>query len=300
MDQRQIQTREQSGLVESQLNEDFVYLLKTWGTWVLVVVAAASLGFVGWQRYTKAQAEKTASAFSELEAASSRDPISPESLKAIADQYQGIGSIAEVARLNAADALMRSIRTGVKTGGKVNPDGTLANAEDAMTPEDRTGTLAQAGTLYEQVYNAAAKDSGRMVLAISGAFGVAAVAESNADFAKAKDWYQRVIDLAGDGAFKPHADVAKKRIESLDTLKDLPKVYAKSEIPSLNKLPETAPLPAAPAGPVGPAIPDAAPGAAPETVPATPEATPPATSTPTTEPAPANPAPTTPPAPKSN
>jgi len=286
MDQRQIQTREQSGLVESQLNEDFVYLLKTWGTWVLVIIAAASLGFVGWQRYTKAQAEKTAAAFSELEAASSRDPISPESLKAIAEQYQGVGSIAEVARLNAADALMRSIRTGVKTGGKVNNDGTLANAEDAMTPEDRTSTLAQAGSLYEQVYNAAAKDSGRMVLAISGAFGAAAVAESNADFAKAKDWYQRVIDLAGDGAFKPHADVAKNRIDSLDTLKELPKVYAKAEIPSLNKKPEEQALPAAPTGPVGPAIPDAAPAATPtpEATPSTPE---PAPATPTTEPSPA-------------
>jgi len=294
MDQRQIQTREQSGLVESQLNEDFVYLLKTWGTWVLMVIAVVAVGYVGWQRYTKAQSEKLTSAFAELEAASSKDPVSPESLKAIADQYQGVGSVAEIARLNAADALMRAVRVGVKPGGKLNDDGTLASAEDALTGDERAANLSQAAALYEQVYASTQSDPHRMVLAVSGAYGVAAVAESNTDLDKAKVWYQKIIDLVGDGAFKPHADVAKKRMESLETLKELPRVYAKADIPSLNKKePEPAPLPPAKVEPAGPALPDAMPTTTPEATPATVP-----TTTPTTpEPAPANP---TPAAPKTN
>ncbi|MDX2118034.1 MAG: tetratricopeptide repeat protein [Planctomycetota bacterium] len=291
MDQRQIQTREQSGLVESQLNEDFVYLLRTWGTWVLMVIAVVAVGYVGWQRYTKAQDEKLTNAFSELEAASSKDPVSPESLKAIADTYQGVGSVAEMARLNAADALMKAVRTGIKPGGKLNQDGTLASAEDALSPEERTSNLQQASSLYEQVFSATQGDANRMVFAVGSAFGVAAAAESAGDFDKAKAWYQKIVDLVGDGAFKPHADVARKRIETLDSAREMPKLYARSDIPSLNKKPEApAPLPAAPDVPTGPAIPEATPAA--------PAATP-ATTTP--ERAPANPAPeSTPAAPKGN
>jgi hypothetical protein len=123
-----------------------------------------------------------------------------------------------------------------------------------------------------------------MVFAVGSAFGVAAAAESAGDFDKAKAWYQKIVDLVGDGAFKPHADVARKRIETLDSAREMPKLYARSDIPSLNKKPEApAPLPAAPDVPAGPAIPEATPAA--------PAATP-ATTTP--EPAPANPAPASP------
>ncbi len=280
MDPRQAQIRERAGLEESRLNQDFIEALRKYSTPVLLVLAIAAGGYVALNKYRKAQTEKLESAFTEFEAANSSTAPSPESLKRVAEDHGKVGAVAALAKMRAADALMDSVRSGLRPGAKVTPTGALEKPEDAITDEERKTFLASAEALYSEVAQLTANHAPQLPLRVGAIFGLAAVAESRQDYEAAKAKYDEIIRLTEHTQFKMHADVAKARIAKLDELKNLPKLYSDAELPAdptapkmdMNPIvPEIMPMPVqaepagpspAPAGPPAPA--PQAPGEAPK------------------------------------
>lgn len=244
MEERHTQIREGAGLEESRLNVEFIDWLRKWSTPILVVLAAASLGYAGWHHLKKREVAEVNRAFRELEAAGAVQNPSPESLKRVAEEFEGVRGVAELARLRAADAYLAAVRRGLKPGAQTAPDGTVSNADDLLTPEDRERYLSEAAALYERVANASAGDPARLLYELEALYGLAAVAESRGDLDGAKGFYERVIGVAERSDYPAHVQIARARIEGLDDLRNLPRLYARAELPAR-------PAPAPPAGDAG-------------------------------------------------
>jgi len=307
MDERQQQIRERAGLEESRLNQDFIDFISKYGTPMLVVLALVAAGYWGWDKFEKNERTKIDEAFAQFTSTSESPNPSPESLKGIADEFGKVKAVGVLAKLEAADAYMRAVRRGVQSGKELKQDGSLDKPEDALSDSERTEYLNQAGELYKAVYEQCGSNQSRMPLTLGALFGLAAVAESKQEYDAAKARYEEIVRLTQDNTFSRDALIAKHRIEQLGALKDLPKLYAKTELPKLES-DEPAPL-ALPPGvtvdptagpptqpPSGPAGPPAPPANPPTNPPATggEGATPapaPATTTPASTPAPTTPPP---------
>lgn len=308
--------REGAGREESRYNLEFIDFLQRWGTPLLLIAALVSGAFLAFKMYKEKKIEQLDNAFVEYEAASG-DNASPEALIAVAEQFGSVKSVSLLARLDAADAYLQSVRSGAKPGARFKTDGTLESADDAMTPADRESFLAKAEEQFKAVLSASEGDSNRKMFATGALFGLAAIAESREKYDEAKANYDRVIALAPAGTVDLQAEIAKQRIASIDSLKTLPPLLSRAELPKPPEPPAPAPAPGTeptaitPIGPVlepipgppvtNPAADPAAPAPtptpvadpAPTTPPATPGTTPP-TTPPATDPAPVVP-PTTPP-----
>jgi hypothetical protein len=243
MDERQAQIREGAGLEESKLNVEFIEWLRKWSTPMLMVVAVVALGFLLYQRWERAKLAEVDRAFGELDSALTSPNPSPESLKAIADSYEAVRAVPTIARLSAADLYLSTVRTGIKPGAQVKPDGSV-DATEVLSDEERSKSLNEAERLYKAVLDKTVGSNATVLHAISAAYGLAAVAESRGDLDKAKSYYEQVQKMADAAGFPEHSKVAKQRIDELPTLKDKPKLYVLSELP---KPPE----PPAPTGPTG-------------------------------------------------
>lgn len=143
MDDRQRKVEAGAGLQESRLNEDFIDLVKKHGTKVLLVLLVVMLSYVGWQRYSQWQEDLTDQAFSDLDNAAR----TPNVLLSVASQWDGRGSVWEIATLRAARAYLDSARTRTEPG--VDPS-TVAASE--LLDDDRVRSmLNEANTLFETV-----------------------------------------------------------------------------------------------------------------------------------------------------
>lgn len=294
MDQRQAQIRERAGLEESLLNQDFIEWLRRWGTPILMVAAAAAVGYSLWVRHEKTTNDKVDKAFAELAQASTGANASPDSLQAVAGTYEGVRAVPMLARLAAADAYLDAVRRKMKIGAAIEvdeatrrPTGKLARPEDALTEEDRKAYLASAGDLYRQVFDAAKTSSGNILTRVNAMYGLAAVAECNEQWDQAKDWYQQITSLVEGTNYDLHGKVAQRRLLAVDGLKDVPPAPLDASVPKKPAPPPppvtVTPVPA-PSTPVPFApepAPQGGPGEAPKTEPAKPA------DAPKTEPAPA-------------
>jgi len=283
--------REGAGREESKYNLEFIDFLQRWGTPLLLVAALITGGMLAWRFYKERKTETLDNAFVEYEAASGVD-ASPDALIAVADQFSNVKSVSLLARLDAADAYLQSVRSGAKPGARFKADDTFEDPADAMTPDDRTDFLSKAETQFNAVFAATEDDRSRQMFATGALFGLAAVAESREKFDEAKVHYERVIAIASGSSLNLQAEMAKERIASLDSLKSMPPLLSRADLPK----PPEPPAPPAASGPpefsptsniIGPA-PDAPAADAPATETPAPEATPtPApTSTAPTEPVP--------------
>jgi hypothetical protein len=291
MDQRQAQIRERAGLEESRLNQEFIEWLRKWGTPMLLAVALLSVAYALRDRWHKAADTKLDSAFAELAAATSNNNYSPDTLLSIAEQYDGHGAVGELARLDAADAYLDALRRGIKPGAVLKTDkdhqGELEKADDALTDADRTDFLKRSGDLYQQVFDKTSGKRGQELLTLNSLYGLAAVAEGRQEYDKAKGYYEQIAKLADANALPAHAALANERITKLPDLQNIPKLYAKAELPPPPKKEEPAPVPA-------PAPASTAPVPAPTPSPLTSPTPPPPEPAPApvpAEPAPASPAP---------
>lgn len=266
--ERQMQIREQAGLDESRFNEELIDFLRKWGTPILLIVAAVSVAYAANAHFKRTAADKVETAFGELSSASATANPSPESLRRVADDFAGVKSVGELARLEAADIYLAAVRTGVKPGAQPKPDGTH-DAADLMTAEDRSWHLTQARDLYQAVADATLATPGREALALNALYGLAAVAESEGNLDAARQAYTRVIEKSEKSGFPAHASIARARIADLDALGSVPELVSQSQLPPMPE--PKIELPAMPAGPELPPAPPA-------------EATPPAGS-PTPDPA---------------
>jgi hypothetical protein len=251
MDERQAQIRERAGLEEARLNEDFIEFLRKYGIWVLLLAAIAGGGTSAKRWWTTYNERKVDNAFSELEGArAGGDNASPESLAAVASEFGTIRSVGALARLDAADAYLSAVRRGVKAGAKVDREGKLESADDTLGADDRKAYLAKAADLYQKVLDDSQADAGKKLLTLNAIFGLAAVAESNRDFDKAKGFYSQVEKAAEGSMYSAHGLVAKERIAKLDELASVTAPLPKADLPQLPAVePPPAPAAAVPAEP---------------------------------------------------
>lgn len=284
MDDRQRQIREQAGLTESRLNEDFIEFLRKFSTPMLLIVAVAAGGFFAFKKYEERRDKNRDAAFSELASATQGTDLSPDALVAVADKYSDVASVSRYSIIQAANAHLRSATRGLKPGVDVTADGSLASPEDALTPEERDAELASAKSLFDRVI-AASPDRDHAVFRLNAMFGLACIAECKSDFAQARQLYEQAESQSRAAGFDDQANLAKARLESLAALEKMPPLISRSELPPapVPPMPALPPMPstdisgpqpsAAPAAPA-PAVPPAAPQTPPAETPATPPANP--------------------------
>ncbi|MBX3358003.1 MAG: hypothetical protein KF745_06200 [Phycisphaeraceae bacterium] len=254
MDERQQQIREGAGLEESRLNVEFIDFLRKYSTPVLMVIAIAAVAYWGLNRWQQAKVRRLDAAYEQL--TSAVESGSPDSLVAVAADYSDVGAVPHLARLTAAEIHLSAYRTGVAPGGQLNPDGSIA--PDPGTPAGADGTtppgkglseaerathLEQAGRLYEEVLAGTKNVAGMPIQAINSLFGLAAVAECRSDWEGARTFYAQIKERATSAGFPDLSIIATNRAESLDRLKDPPKVYELSQLPKPPAPAAAAPIP---------------------------------------------------------
>ncbi|MDP6987339.1 MAG: hypothetical protein QGG74_04770 [Phycisphaerales bacterium] len=253
-------------LNEGKLNEDFVSWLKTKGpTWLLIIVAfvVAYLVMIRWQQQ---EARARDEAWLEL-----MTTTQPASLEDVARRHAGVDAVADLARLNAADALLLD----VQRGRTLSEDGQKTTD---LTEETRAAHLSQAERLYGEVIAEDDGSTGRALATVSALNGLAAVLESRGDVAGARDAYTRAAARATTWV-PALAAQATARAETADALSedvnfatappappaplDLPgqlPPLPSPEPPTL-KSPPPPPPPAPPAPPAPPTLPSGPPDA---------------------------------------
>jgi hypothetical protein len=156
---------------------------------------------------------------------------SPDTLRSIADEYQSIIGVYLKGSLRAGDAYLDTVRSGVKPGAELKPDGSLAKPEDKLSDTDRAYHLAQAQAMYERVYSETARKPDYVLMRLESMYGLAAVAECKGEFDTAKKHYEDIVAMVEKGPWAIHATVAKGRIASLGSLRSLPRIYKTAELP---------------------------------------------------------------------
>lgn len=227
MDQRQTQIREGAGLEEARINTEFIDFLRKWSTPVLLVIVLIAGAYVLNQRMAESRAAYVDEAFSALGGATS-----PASLIDVADTYGDVGSIAQVARIRAADRYMEAVVSGVKPGAVLTPEGVPENEDDVMTPQDREDFLGRAQAQYDLAWEASSSDPDRVFLAAGAAFGLAAIAETRGNADEARRWYaevKRISEASGDGSL---AEIADGRLETLDEALVAPELLSRADLPA--------------------------------------------------------------------
>lgn len=242
MEQRHQQIRERAGLEEARLNVEFIDALRKWGPWVLIILAVLAGAQFARTKLKSAQVDKVNRAFEDYNQSSMTANPSPSALKAVAEDFGDVRGIGILANLDAADAYLRAIRVGVKPGATVLADGAVENKDDVLTEQDRTTFLSEAETLYNKVVSSAKPD--QTVLAVAGLYGLAAVAEGRQEFDKAKGYYEQIVAKAQNTPYELQAAVAKKRIDDLSKLSQLPKLYTQAELPKIKGVDPEPPPPA--------------------------------------------------------
>jgi len=271
MDDRQRQIREGAGLAESRLNEEFIEFLQKWSMPLLVAIAVIAVGYTVYGKMQKARTEKVDLAFQELDAAASTANPNPESLERIAEEYSGIGAVPLVARLAAADSLLRTVRSGIKPGAQLKPDASLASPDDALTEQDRDLSLNRAREYYQQAFDQASRNESQKPLTITALYGLAAVAECRKELDAARVHYEKIISICENTGFVLHATLARARLDSLNDLTSDVKLYNIADLAPIPE-PPSANTPAPDPAPTTPIAtdepkPEPKPDAAPETKP---------------------------------
>ena len=178
------------------------------------------------------------------------------SLTTIADEYEGVGHVSELALLQAASIHLNAVRTGLDPA---DPD--ASNPESLLSDEDIAFHLDQARSLYNQVLDRVSGSPELALFAINARFGLAAVAESSDDFDQAREQYALAASLATDAGFAPLAQVASE-MEATAGQINPPALHEESDFPRLPFEPEPleSTIEVIDDTPAGPNAPEADPG----------------------------------------
>lgn len=280
IEQRHMQIREKAGLEDARLNKEFIGFLQKWSTPLMAIIAVAALGYVGMGKLKAQRIAKVDAAFREFQSVSLGGTLnaSPDSLLGVADAFDDVAGVAILARLGAADALLQSVRTGLRPGAVLKADNTPESPDDLLSPADRLSALDRAAGIYSQVLDRAAPVPGQELHVIGALYGLAAVESMKGDTAAAKAHLTRVKELSEAAKFDLHVKIATARLAALENPAPSPALVSQSELPK----PPEAPQPLVPeATAPAPQTPEAAP-TTPET--ATPPATGDSAAPPTTTP----------------
>jgi predicted negative regulator of RcsB-dependent stress response len=215
MDRNRLKEVHQTDLTESRINEDFLDWLKTNGpTWVLVILVAVVV-FIGVQRYKQYKASHRNEAWQAF-----FDARLPGSYEDVANTYEGVGQVASLARLQAAEELLRFVQAGRALDASVTEEH-LENSEEepaseALSEELRTQYLDRADRLYEEVIASDDGSTGFTIHAMNAYNGRGAIAEARGDAEKAREFYLKAAQRVAS-SFPAQAEVAEERAETAGT-----------------------------------------------------------------------------------
>ncbi|MEM1184951.1 MAG: hypothetical protein AAGI53_08095 [Planctomycetota bacterium] len=232
MDDRQVEgIKEGAGREESRINQDFVDFLKVWGPrglWLIVIISGGWWAFQQYQRY---QVGRANDAFAEYEAvAGAANPL-PASLRAVAEEYQDVGSVSALAQLRLGDVHLAAVRRGLEPAAVLDANGNPEDEADVLDEAGRDDHLSRAASAYRAAIELTSSDAAKAILTVSGHFGLAAVAESRGENDEAKSQYERASAIAEQAGLAGLPEIAAERITSLDALP------ADSTLPSAVDLP---------------------------------------------------------------
>ncbi len=185
-DRKRLEQVHQTDLNEGRVNEDFVEWLKTKGpTWALIILAFI-VAYLWMNRWQQQEQRERNEAWADLVTT-----VQPASLEDVAIRHAGIDAVSAIARLTAADTLLRDIQLGR----------TIADDGQTIVPlegDARAAHLTQAGRLYEAVLAEDDGTRGKTVVVIAALNGLAAVAECRGDVEQAASRYRQVASRAQD------------------------------------------------------------------------------------------------------
>ncbi len=223
MDRERLKDVQTSDLKDDRLNEDFVLWLKTKGpSWLLVFLVAIVmyLFIVNWQQREARYRNDAWIALLEAQL--------PTSLEDVAVQYPDVDTVADQARLRAANIYLRSVHLNRAVGSTAEAPTTLEEA-------DREFNLDRADALYGQVKNDASGEGGNVLLLVTALNGQAAVAESRGDTDAAKALYEQSAAAAGTTFpfMAARANARALSVDRFDRAVDIPEAPAAdtAEIP---------------------------------------------------------------------
>ena len=184
MDRDRLKEIQTADLSESNVNEDFVYWLKTKGPGYLLIAMIVIASYLFFVRYQQGQSAQRAEAWNEyFGAVSSGLPASHED---VAKSFSDVDAIEGLGLISAADAYLQSIIVGKTVGSN-------ADISTVLSEEDRTFYLEKADNLYKMIITKDDLKAPSSLLVVSALNGRAAVAEAKGDVESAKDFYEKVI-----------------------------------------------------------------------------------------------------------
>lgn len=219
MDERQTKIREGAGLEESRINTELIDFLNKWSSPVLIVIGLVGLGWFGWNYLERAKLAKQNDAFAAYEAAMAGGNPAPASLRNIAADYAGVGSVAEMALLRTADLYLRAAITRVEPGASVDPaTGSPEDENDALDDEGVRKYLSQARDLSRRVADATREDPARVLLFVQAQMRLGAALEGLGSGAEARSAYESAAGAAEASGYERLAVVARERAANAERL----------------------------------------------------------------------------------
>lgn len=217
MDERQQQIQVGAGLQESRLNTDLIAWLNKYGTWILMVVLVLVVGYVGMKRldeYRVSSADAALVAYAAARGSQGPDGVptgSPDSLLAVAREHESIGSVATLARLDAAEIYLAAVRRGLRPGTDINKPTT----EDVVTPEQQTAMLVQADELFAQVKSATASRPEQAMINIRARWGLIKTAISRGQLDAARTQLTDLKEAATKFGAIEHVALAESALANM-------------------------------------------------------------------------------------
>ena len=233
MDDRQSGIKEGAGLEDSRVNQEFIDFLNKWSTPVIMTLAIAALVWAGLQKLDRMKTARVDQAFSELAATTQGGNPSPASLKLLADEFEGVRSISEMALLTASDLYLSAFVTGVNPGSTPDQMTGAFIEPDLLDDSQRQAYLEQAGQAAQRVLDSSNAVAGKELIAMQAMSRLAAIAEGKRDFDGAKAMYGQLQSKATATSFPSIAQFAANRIDQIAEIKDLGSLPAQELISTL-------------------------------------------------------------------
>jgi hypothetical protein len=220
LDKRQRDIKVGAGLEEARYNVEFIDFLQRWGPTVMLVIAAAALGFWGLQKWRENRDAKQGVAFGDLDQAiqtAQGMDVNPDVLVRIAEDNASQGSVPLMARLKAAEQWRISAMKGYRSGATLDPKtGAVTNQDDVLTSDGKKEYLEKARAQYQAVVDQSAGNIAKATFTLAGYMGLAAVAETQSRVEDAKAAYKQAQELAEKALYPEYAALAKKRMENVE------------------------------------------------------------------------------------
>ena len=245
MDDRQRGVEIGAGLQESRLNTELIDFLQKWGPRILYALLAIVLVYVGMNWWRGEQDRTLAEAFAEYEAAKATG--SPQALLAVADKFPGRAAIADIARLEAAGALLQAGSFGIAPGG----DPFDPAPEDLLSDDDRRAMIERAEGLAQGVLDATRNNPDRARFAQSARWQLVSIRLSLGDTDGANAALAEFLEKGAELGFASDEMIG---VERRGLIADATPAVS---LPTIDDLPESARptnLPAAPSPQLGPGV----------------------------------------------